>query len=172
MPEKKKVLDIWYSLFLYVGGFLMICAVGLGFDARAVDHSPWKYWIPAPFFMVPFAVFVWLADTGRIETVDTRKVELEIFKAKLPPLPRWARVLISIWGLLTAILQATDRWWPPIVVDWIDEHGPTLPHLHLFMWGVFFAGAAGTIWAYRRVSRAVNTPTTPTPPGTEDRPGA
>lgn len=172
MPAPRRVPDAFYHASLWLGAGLGVILFGAGFAERAGDHSPWTLWTLAPAALLPFALLVWLRDTGKITLIDTEAVEEDLYEVPVPARLR-RRWYLPLYILATIAGTVWDEYLEDRVADRGASFLSGLPHLEYGAWVLIGVGIAGLVYETIAVVRgAPRTPAEPTPPGTEGRPGA
>ena len=100
MADRTRVPDAFFHLALWLGIIAAVCLLGCGFAARAADQTPWPWWIGSAVPFLPLALIVWLEKSGRIELIDTEKIEQR-------------RVERAVAG---ALARAPRRWRLPLLL--------------------------------------------------------
>src|SRR4051794_15096162 len=110
MAQKLAVPDVVFNLALWFGALGFVIAFGMGFVVRAEDLSPWPWWIGSFAFGLPCAILLKLESSGRVEFVDTEKLEGRILK-RLPPVPaRIFFVLSVVAAAAGTIMEFLESW--------------------------------------------------------------
>jgi len=162
MPDRPRVPDAFFHIALWLGGTVALLLVGNGFCERASDRSPWMWWVLAPAALLPLALVVWLRESGRIELIDTEKVEnraIELaFFAAMALFPKNWRFPVwlaaAVVGILLQLALAVLDWHSHAVADRLGAYAGRFAHPEYAAWVLIAMGLLGAAYETVIVVRA------------------
>ena len=170
MAPRARIPDAFYHASLWLGAGLALILFGCGFAARAGDASPWRFWIGAPAAMLPFALLVWLRDSGKVEFIDTEAVEERRYAVHLR-VPVYGGWRLAFFLVATIAGFVWEEYAEDSAIDRLTDAALSIHHPLRVAWALIAVGIVGAVYETIVVVRdAARTPEEPTPPGTEGRP--